>query len=69
MLFYCGIDLHAKESVLCIIDTQDTIHFRDKIPNQINRIHEVLDLFTVLSHSLNINIASGYVDSPLPLKC
>ena len=46
MLFYCGIDLHAKESVLCIIDTQDKIHFRDKVPNQINHILEVLDSFT-----------------------
>jgi transposase len=46
MLFYCGIDLHAKESVLCIIDTQDTIHFRKKVSNQINHILEVLDSFT-----------------------
>ena len=46
MLFYCGIDLHAKKSVLCIIDTQDTIQFRDKIPNQINHILKVLNSFT-----------------------
>ena len=46
MLFYCGIDLHARESVLCIIDAQDTIHFRDKVPNQLSHILEILHSFT-----------------------
>ena len=45
MLFYCGIDLHARESVLCIIDAQDTIHFRDKVPNQLSRILEIFHSF------------------------
>ena len=35
MKFYCGIDLHARDSFVCVIDDKDQIHFKGKIENQL----------------------------------
>jgi len=35
MKFYCGIDLHARDSFICIIDDSEKIHFKGKIPNRL----------------------------------
>lgn len=46
MRYYCGIDLHANNSVLCIIDETDKIHMREKVPNCIFTITEKLNGFS-----------------------
>jgi transposase len=38
MRFYCGIDLHAKDCVLCVIDNKEKIHLREKVPNRVEAI-------------------------------
>ena len=41
MKFYCGIDLHAKDSYLCVIDQKEKIHLPKKVANQLPLIlHE-----------------------------
>jgi len=35
MKFYCGIDLHARDSFVCIIDDKDKIHIKERIQNQL----------------------------------
>jgi len=46
MKYYCGIDLHTRDSVLCVIDEKDRIHLREKVPNCIFTIVEKLDSFS-----------------------
>jgi len=33
MKFYCGIDLHATNSFLCVIDEKDNISLKEKVKN------------------------------------
>jgi len=35
MQYYCGIDLHSKDSWLCVIDETDRIHLRKKVANHL----------------------------------
>jgi transposase len=35
MKFYCGIDLHARDSFVCVIDDRDKIHLKEKLSNQL----------------------------------
>jgi len=58
MRFYCGIDLHAKDSYLCVIDRKEKIHLRKKVPNQLPIILHELGQFSpkpsvVLESTLN----------------
>ena len=46
MKFYCGIDLHAKDCVLCVIDNKEKIHLREKVPNRLERIIGMLRGFS-----------------------
>jgi len=46
MKYYCGIDLHATNSVLCIIDDKEKVHLRGKAPNCIFTITEMLNRFS-----------------------
>jgi len=46
MRFYCGIDLHAKDCVLCVIDNKEKIHLREKVPNRLERIIGMLRGFS-----------------------
>jgi transposase len=45
MRFYCGIDLHAKDCFLCVIDDQDKIHLKSKVPNHLPGILDRLEAF------------------------
>jgi transposase len=45
MAFYCGIDLSARESSLCVIDDNQSIVFEQKLSNQIERIEHSLRRF------------------------
>jgi transposase len=45
MEYYCGIDLHARDSYLCIIDEKDRIELREKVPNHLEIIVGMLDRF------------------------
>lgn len=38
MSLYAGIDLHANNSVLSIIDSEDRVHFSKRLPNDLQRI-------------------------------
>lgn len=46
MKYYCGIDLHTRDSVLCVIDAKDRIHLRERVLNCIFTIVEMLDSFS-----------------------
>ena len=46
MKFYCGIDLHAKDCVLCVIDNKEKIHLREKVPNRLEAIVGMLRGFS-----------------------
>ena len=46
MRYYCGIDLHANNSLLCVIDERDKIRLREKVPNCIFTITEKLNGFS-----------------------
>src|SRR6185295_3840738 len=45
MMFYCGIDLSARDSCLCIIDESLTIVLRQKVRNELSRIINLLEPF------------------------
>jgi transposase len=46
MRYYTGIDLHAKESVVCVIDDKDTIHLRQSLPNHLENFLSALHTYT-----------------------
>ena len=46
MRYYCGIDLHATNSVICVIDETEKIHLRGKVPNCIFEITEKLNRYS-----------------------
>jgi transposase len=46
MQYYCGIDLHSKDSWLCVIDEKDEIHLRKKVPNHLPTILHELERFS-----------------------
>ena len=46
MQYYCGIDLHSKDSWLCVIDEKDRIQLRKKVPNHLPTILHELDNFS-----------------------
>jgi transposase len=46
MRFYCGIDLHAKDCFLCVIDDEDKIHLKSKVPNHLSSILHRLEPFS-----------------------
>jgi len=45
MKFYCGIDLGARNSQVCMIDDDLNIHLQQKIPNDLPRIIHKIDPF------------------------
>jgi transposase len=46
MRFYCGIDLHATDCFMCVIDDKDTIHLKEKVPNRLEGIVYRLSSFS-----------------------
>jgi transposase len=44
-VFYCGIDLSARDSHLCVVDECSSIHLQQKSPNEPPRIAHLLDPF------------------------
>jgi hypothetical protein len=45
MKFYCGVDLHAKASVVCVIDDKDSIHLRQTLPNHLENFLSAVHAF------------------------
>ena len=45
MTLYCGIDLHASNSVVSVLDDQDQVHYEKRLPNEIASITEALRPF------------------------
>ena len=45
MTLYCGIDLHASNSVVSVLDDQDQVHYEKRLPNEIGSITEALRPF------------------------
>jgi hypothetical protein len=41
-VFYCGIDLSARESHLCVVDDNLSIHLEMKAANELPRISDLL---------------------------
>ena len=46
MKFYCGIDLHATNSFLCVIDDKDKILLKEKLKNDLGAILYALESFS-----------------------
>lgn len=46
MNFYCGIDLHATNSFLCVIDDKDKILLKEKLKNDLGAILYALESFS-----------------------
>jgi transposase len=44
-VFYCGIDLSARDSHLCVVDENLSIHLQQKAPNELPRIAHMLEPF------------------------
>jgi len=44
-VFYCGIDLSARDSHLCVVDESLSIHLQQKSANELPRIAQLLDPF------------------------
>jgi transposase len=44
-MFYCGIDLSARDSHLCVIDESLSIHLQQKAANELPRIARLLEPF------------------------
>lgn len=44
-MFYCGIDLSARDSHLCVVDESLSIHLQQKAPNELPRIASLLEQF------------------------
>ena len=44
-MFYCGIDLSARDSHLCVVDENLSIHLQQKTPNELPRISNLLEPF------------------------
>ena len=42
MSLYCGIDLHANNSVIAVLDEQDKVLLERRLPNELSQILEVL---------------------------
>ena len=38
MALYCGIDLHANNSVLAVMDEQDKALYEKRLPNDLSQI-------------------------------
>jgi transposase len=45
MTLYCGIDLHANNSVISVIDDQDIVQYEKRHPNDLQIILQALELF------------------------
>ena len=44
-MFYCGIDLSARDSHLCVLDDSLSVHLQQKSANELTRISNLLDPF------------------------
>ena len=53
--YYCGIDLHARNSVLCIMDAKGHRVAEDRLTNELDRI---LDFLAPYGPDLQIAIES-----------
>ena len=45
MTLYCGIDLHANNSVVAVLDEHDQTIYEKRLPNELATIIEVLSLY------------------------
>ena len=58
MQFYCGIDLSARTSQVCVIDENISVHVQKKVPNELHRITDLIEpykgtLRTVVESTFN----------------
>lgn len=47
MKLYCGIDLHANNSVITVLNERDKILYEQRLPNELESILSVLKPFQV----------------------
>jgi transposase len=58
MKFYCGIDLSARSSQVCVVDEEISVLVQEKVPNELPRIIDLIGPFretlrTVVESSFN----------------
>jgi transposase len=72
MTLYCGIDLHADNKVISVIDDHDVMHDEKRHPNDLQIIRRVLEPFQdellacVVESTYNW-MRHQWVRSPFPL--
>src|SRR5262245_8235307 len=64
MKFYCGIDLSARDSSLCVIDESLSIKLRQKARNELPRIIDLLKPFKPNIHIV-VETAFNFDGPPL----
>ena len=57
MAFYCGIDLSARTSQVCVIDEDISVLVRRKVPNELYRI---TDLIKPYKHNIKTIVESTF---------
>jgi transposase len=45
MQFYCGIDLSARTSQVCVIDEDISVRVQEKVPNELHRITDLMESY------------------------
>lgn len=71
---YGGIDLHANNSLIVVLDEQDQVVFRKRVPNQLEKILRVLAPYQVPLHGLVVEstynwywLVDGLMDAGYPV--
>jgi transposase len=65
MKYYCGIDFHSRDCFLCVIDDNEKILVRKKLPNDLKMILDQLCQFdsmpiVAVESTLNWLLAGGW---------
>lgn len=54
MSLFCAIDLHSNNSVVVVIDDQDNVVFKKRLPNELQQVANVLEPFREELHGVAV---------------
>ncbi len=57
---YGGIDLHANNSLIVVLDDQDQIVFRKRVPNQLEKLLQALASYAPQLHGVVVESTYNY---------
>ena len=67
MTLYCGIDLHANNSVISVIDDHDAVVYEKRHANNLGQIRDVLESFRDDLFACVVESELGMAQSPVVL--